>query len=370
MKITTVAISLCNHNSSVCILENANVKLLVQEERITRKKNDSTCSTKFLNFICSQVNKIDNLVLVNFSDNEKINHVLNYFNYKFIKYNNVIVDNNNHHLYHAASAFYSSGFDEAICLVIDGWGSSYPISNFSNGTETTSIFDFKYPAENTNLYKNITYDPNRNEVIQTDLFETQFDYDVNLTHHMDIGVMYGTISKEIGFGRLDGGKTMGLSSYGKESNQIPPLLINGIANMNFFKSDRTINKKLFKQLYTLDFKLKADLSFSVQKCLEEVFIQRIKYIKTKTNCKNIVFSGGCSLNILGNSLIKKEFPEINFYVDPIANDACQSYGAAKYYYHKLTSDYTNEKFNNLYFGPKYNKEKQKEVIYEYVRKSS
>lgn len=370
MKNITVSISLCNHNASACILEDGKLKLLIQEERITRKKNDSSCSNKFLNFICSQVTKIDNLILVNFYPQEKTNLVLNFFDSKFLKYKNLIIDNNSHHLYHAASAFYSSGFDEAVCLVIDGWGSSYQISEFTYGTETTSIFKFEYPANYSNLYKNISYDPNRNEIIDIDSYEKLFNYDVNLTHHMDIGVMYGTISKEIGFGRLDGGKTMGLSSYGKECAKIPPLLIEGLSNMNFFKSDRTINKKMFKNLNNISFEDKKNLSFSVQKSLEEIFMQRIEYIKNKTNCKNIVFSGGCALNILGNSKIKNEFPNINFYADPIANDACQSYGSAKYHYHRITSNCNIEKFNNLYFGPEYNIEKQKQIIYNYVCKSN
>lgn len=365
---TTVSISLCDHNCSVCIIEDGVVKLLLQEERITRKKHDSSCSNKFLDFICSQVKKIDNLVLVNFFSNEKIDSILKFFNYRFVKFKNVIVDDDNHHLYHAASAFYGSGFDEAVCLVIDGWGSNYKITDYTYGTETTSIYHFKYPAAVSTLYKNITYDPNRNEVIDIESYENMFDYEVNLSHHLDIGVMYGTVSKEIGFGRLDGGKTMGLSSYGKESEDIPPLLISGISNMNLFKNDRTINKKVFNNIN--NFKEKADLSFSVQKSLENVFVQRVEYILKNSDCKNIVFSGGCALNILGNSLIKKKFPEINLYVDPIANDACQSFGASSYHYHKLSGDLKIKKLDNVYLGPTYTKEIMKEAIFSHVHKSN
>lgn len=364
----TVSISLCDHNCSVCIIEDGVIKLLIQEERITRKKHDSSCSNKFLDFICSQVKKIDNLVLVNFFSNEKIDSILTFFNYRFLKIKKVIIDDDNHHLYHAASAFYGSGFDEAVCLVIDGWGSNYKITDYTYGTETTSIYYFKYPADFFALYKNITYDPNRSEVVDIDSYENTFDYEVNLSHHLDIGVMYGTVSKEIGFGRLDGGKTMGLSSYGNESENIPDFLIKGISNMNLFKTDRTINKKIFNSFN--NFKEKADLSFSVQKALEEVFIQRIEYILKNSDCRNIVFSGGCALNILGNSLIKKKFPEINFYVDPIANDACQSFGASYYYYHKFTGDSKIKKLNNIYLGSIYNKEKMKEVIFEYASKNN
>lgn len=364
----TLSISLCDHNCSVCIIEDGIVRLLIQEERITRKKHDSSCSNKFLDFICSQVKKIDNLILVNFFSEEKINSILNFFNYRHIKYKNVIVDDHNHHLYHASSAFYGSGFDEAICLVIDGWGSNYQITQYTYGTETTSIYHFKYPADFKILYKNITYDPNRNEVIDIESYENMFDYEVNLSHHLDIGVMYGTVSKEIGFGRLDGGKTMGLSSYGNESEDIPPLLIGGISNMNLFKNDRTINKKVFNKIHS--FEEKANLSFSVQKSLEDVFVKRVEYILNNSDCKNIVFSGGCALNILGNSLIKKKFPEINLYIDPIANDACQSFGASYYHYHKLTGNSQIKKLDNVYLGSIYSKEVMKEAIYSHVNKSN
>ena len=42
-----------------------------------------------------------------------------------IKIDNIIVDHINHHLFHAASAFYLSGFKKAIALVIDGWGALF-----------------------------------------------------------------------------------------------------------------------------------------------------------------------------------------------------------------------------------------------------
>jgi carbamoyltransferase len=127
---TTVSISLANHDSSVCILKDNKIDLFIQAERLNRKKHSAELNIKTLELINNKVSKIDDLILVNFFDKEKINLTIETIN-KITKLNNVIVDNDNHHLYHAASAFYLSGFKEAICLVIDGWGTlSHIVANF------------------------------------------------------------------------------------------------------------------------------------------------------------------------------------------------------------------------------------------------
>ena len=61
--------------------------------------------------------------------------------------------------------------------------------------------------------------------------------------------------------------------------------------------------------------------------MEYVLRLRVKQVlKLKPNTKNIVFSGGCAMNICANTVICEEFPDINFFVDPIPGDAGQSLG--------------------------------------------
>jgi predicted NodU family carbamoyl transferase len=103
----------------------------------------------------------------------------------------------------------------------------------------------------------------------------------------------------------------------KSNKNIPNILCENsmLSNMNLFLSNRSLNTTLFPYLKNMNFQKKADLAYSVQQSLEKIFLERIDYTIKKTNCKNIVFSGGCALNVVGNSKIKKNFPKIKFYVD-------------------------------------------------------
>jgi hypothetical protein len=71
------------------------------------------------------------------------------------------------------------------------------------------------------------------------------------------------------------------------------------------------------------------------------------------NMQNLIMNG-YNIDLRDDSLIKEKYPEYSFFVDPIANDATLSLGAAKFHYYSRTKDTRFEKINNIYFGPKYN----------------
>lgn len=335
----TVAISLAGHDASICILNDYKIDLFIQEERLNRKKHSSVLDDKLLQLL---PNEIDDLILVNFHDQLKVDKVL-----KSTKTKNVILDDINHHLYHAASAFYLSNFKRAIALVIDGSGTQIKINDFL-GSEAASIYDtlnFKP------IYKEVMHD--MQEFKFFDIKKIKTDYDLEIIDSLSAGIMYGTVSWFLGFGRLEGGKTMGLSAYGKPS-KLPNFLYKTSVDMNVFTQNRTFNVRHHPELKKDNFKNNANIAYNAQKALEKLFINKMEYIKSKTKCKNIVFSGGCALNILGNSLIKNKYSEYNFFIDPIANDATLSLGAAKFHYYNRTKDTRFEKINNIYFGKKYN----------------
>jgi carbamoyltransferase len=365
----SVCISSAEHDSSICILEDEKVFLCVQEERISKVKHDATHPCSSIKLIKKYFDEIDNLIFVNCNYDHE--YYVNFLAKENVVIRDYFIDVQQHHLYHASSAFYGSGFDDAICLVIDGWGASFDLGDI-HGSETTSIYYGSYPANFELLYKNIYYNPKlitKNDEIKS--LEKQYKWECS--SHLDVGVAYGTVSKYIGFGRLDGGKTMGLSSYGVEDNSIPDFNIKDTiyTDKNLLLSDRSINEKLFPEIICSenDLQKKANIAYKVQKYLEKVFLYRVEQaLKLKPDCKNLVFSGGCALNILGNSLIKKHFPDINFYVDPIANDACQAYGASKYYYYKNTECMKKDPLHSLYTGPKYNLDEMKKLVeYEVMK---
>jgi carbamoyltransferase len=364
-----VCISSSEHDSSLCFLEDEKVFLCVQEERISKIKQDATHPFSSIKLIKKYFDEIDNLIFVNC--NFDYEYYLNFLLKENVVIKNYHVDRGQHHVFHAASAFYGSGFDDAICLVIDGWGAGFDLGNIQ-GNETTSIYYASYPANFDLLYKNIYYNPEL--MSKSDEIKSLEDkYKWECSSHLDVGVAYGTVSKHIGFGRNNPGKTMGLSSYGIDDDSLPEFNIRNTihTDKNLLLSDRSINEKLFPEMICSenDLQKKANIAYKVQKYLEKVFLHRVKQaLELKPDCKNLVFSGGCALNILGNSSIKKNFPDINFYVDPIANDACQAYGASKYYYYKYTECMKKDPLHSLYTGPKYDLDEIKKLVeYEVMK---
>jgi len=374
-----VCISASEHDSSLCILEDEKVLLYIQEERISRIKKDSSIPFAFLKLVKNYTDEIENLILVNFSDcdasigkSEDGDCCLNFLKKDGVVVNNIEVDVNQHHLYHASSAFYGSGFDDALCLIVDGWGAQFPLTgegNILEGSETTSIYYAQYPSNFELLYKNLHYNTN---VYSPNYFpEIPNSWDPNPS--LDIGVIYGTITNHLGFNREDAGKTMGLSSYGKPDSTLPNFNFKNthLSDGNLFLSNRSVNEKYFPEMKVddHDFQKKANIAYKVQKYLEDVFLYRVEQaISLKPNCNNLVLSGGCALNILGNSLIKKTFPNLNIYVDPVANDGCQAYGAAKYFYYVDTESKIKSPLNTVYYGPKYELSHMKKLVESEVMK--
>jgi carbamoyltransferase len=385
----TLGVSIADHDASICLLNDHKIELFLQEERSCRMKNDASFPLKSLERVKEITNVIDDLVILNcyIDDVYLIEKSLSKIGVNVLNCSNWTKF---HHLYHAASGFYHSGFDKAFCLVIDGWGSSTDIEiNSDDGkidaSETTSIFIANYPGEFQLLYKYLLYDPSRNDILSKasdpeSILKKEEFYEVN--HHIDIGILYGTISSFLGFDRIEGGKTMGLSSYGEEDPEIPPFYINDNldSNMNLFTNSRIINTIANPQLknFKSDFKKRANLAYSAQKALEKKFEQRVQFIIDKFNQEynsyfksdkiKIVISGGCALNVVGNSYLKEKFPDVEFYIDPIPNDAGQSIGGAKLFYYTKNNCAIIDKTTSLYTGPKYTSDYIRKVVCSEIQK--
>ena len=370
----TVAIYLGGHDLSITILENEKLLHILQENRFSRIKYDDLFPLKSIEKLPTLINHIDNLVLCGVATSNKYLkiYIVNWLTKHNLTPKHIhIFPPEEHHIFHAASAFYGSGLDNAACLSIDGWGGGEFINNSSDGhpaNVTTSIYYASYPSIFETKYLNFQYDA----LLLESFFEKNLpkkpyksDYHTNL----DIGNLYYTVSNFLGFPEIgDAGKVMGLSSYGKFNSKIPPILYNNTlyANANVFRSDRTVNTKLNPILQKINKELAQDLAYAVQEALNTIFIERIKQTLDIVKTNNIVFSGGCALNVIGNYQIKKHFPKINFYIDPIANDSCISYGAAKLFYYQLTNSKIRSPLETLYQGPRYSKQDLLNSIQKYV----
>ena len=354
-----LAISAGVHDSSIALMFDNKLITTYACERFFRVKHTGHVNSAAINPILKYTRHVDLLILVNArkTQRELIEQTLNRSG---LTYKEKIVDNNNHHMFHATASYYPLDLQDAVCVVVDGRGSVYNIEDKVLCAEVTTFFqadDIIKPLYGKFLFKkNIpsddpTYRPGL-MYEEMEYIKQKFKFPVELSSHLDTGEMYSTISTYLGFEIMDGGKTMGLSAYG-EPNDLPPVLIPGtcITNNNLFRSDRQIDLEANPDLFDPDETMRRNMAFNAQRALEKMFIDKVEKALTLSTSKNIIISGGCALNILGNSLIKKTFKDYNVYVEPISTDSAQALGAAYYYYKKFNPNAKFEKFNDLYHGP-------------------
>ena len=343
----TLGINL-SHHSSVALLKDNQVVFFVLEERLNRKKYCKAIPFKSLHFIQKFTNTIDVLITCHADSKQSVETIIKTLNNAGVTVKRATNNNTAHHLYHAAAGFYMSHYEQASCLVVDGAGSirTFRQSDNVRASETTSIFEARYPAIFECKYKNFTvglYDSNFNfnmedlsvniEVTDDEIaaFKQKVTKNnrVDVSTDTDIGFKYTIVSHKIGFPKMGGeGKTMGLSAYGSRGSD-----------------------------------WRAIEAYQIQKELEKIFVERAEMCSGDS----IVLSGGCALNILGNSVIKKTFPNKNIYIDPVATDATIALGAAAHYFYKTTRCQDKLIFNP-YVGPP--NELNKPFIYELTRKYS
>ena len=206
-----LSIPILSHDASICILENGSISHYEVEERFSRKKHDE----KFFNVLDNLKGEhFDRVIVTNpyifVIPLEKLGERL-----EGISFDELVIKTGVHHVFHAYSGFYNSGFDEAICLSIDGTGAV-----FKNGDEEIeSIYILKKDQKENKLYQRTR---KFNEVEEGDTFSTHIlkidDKDLS------VGEKFSKYSQFMGYNNLDGaGKIMGLAQYKnyKEKLQYP-----------------------------------------------------------------------------------------------------------------------------------------------------
>ena len=251
-----------------------------------------------------------------------------------------------HHMSHAAYAFYTSQFDESAILTIDGVGE----------WSTTSF----------GIAKN-------NKI--------QLTNDIRWPH--SLGLFYSAFTYFLGFKVNEGEyKLMGLSSYGKPKyyDLIKENLIDvkndGSIHLNMkyfaFTYDKVMTNENFAQLFGIpprkeDQKTEQihyDIGASAQKVLEDVLLKMVNHIHSKTKMKNLCIGGGVALNGVANYKVLKNGPFDNVHVPPSPGDGGSAVGCAQYLYFvhnnkKRIIENNHSKLiqENVYVGPSYSNEK-------------
>ncbi len=240
-----------------------------------------------------------------------------------------------HHLSHAASSFFFSGFSESALFTVDGVGE----------------------------WATTTYGRGRGSRI--DLFEE--------VHFPDsLGLLYSTITSFLGFGVNDGEyKVMGLAPYGKPTctDKLWRLIRLEPAgqyrlDMQYFEflQGKRMYADRLADLLGMPPRLPAgkieqqhvDLARSLQVVLEEVLLNKARYLYEQTGSRNLCMAGGVALNCVANGNLLRNGPFEQLFVQPAANDAGGAVGAAALAHVQLTGEApVREKLKHVYLGPEY-----------------
>ena len=245
MKILGINIS---HHASSCLLVDNEIKFLLEDERVNRIKgycpgqNDSDLfmddeyEIHFAEELFKYTTHLDYIIFSSFDRNTFVsgrgdaddgiieNYVRSMKN-KGITWDEIIFQKENHHMYHACSGFYGSGFDEAVALVLDGGGSIYENEedildllgpNSRNCfRELETIFKVDYKSGVQPLWKHYGWTELqvlRGDVRNDDFFCEKYGNNI-ISHTMSNGALFNLLAYDLGFkDGDDSGKVMGMSS--------------------------------------------------------------------------------------------------------------------------------------------------------------
>lgn len=359
-----LGISAFYHDAAACLLINGEVIAAVQEERFTRKKHDESFPSNSITYCIESVGlspkDIDYVIFYEkpFLKFERIFETYlafapkGYKNFisslpvwikdKLFQKSKIISELCNtlgneidwkekllfseHHLSHAASAFFPSPFEESAILVMDGVGE----------WATTSL----------------AIGASNNIFIQKQ---------INFPH--SLGLLYSAFTYYTGF-KVNSGeyKVMGLAPYGKPiySKKIKEHLIDIKADgsfqldMNYFNycTGLTMTSAKFNDLFgglprasnEVLTQREMDLAASVQDVIEDVVLKLAAEIKKSTGQRNLCLAGGVALNCVANGKLLRSNIFDNIWIQPAAGDAGGAVGAAMCAHHIFLK---NKRFINL-----------------------
>jgi carbamoyltransferase len=371
-----LGISAFYHDSAAAIIVDGEIIAAAQEERFTRKKHDANFPKNAINYVLKEASlkliEVDYIVFyekpflkferlletyIGFSPsgfksfstsmplwlNEKLFQKKMLFdslkeldsNFKDIKKINF----SEHHLSHAASAFFSSPYDEAIILTLDGVGE----------WATTTI----------SLGKN-----NKINILK----------EIHFPH--SLGLLYSAFSYFLGF-KVNSGeyKVMGLAPYGEP--KFKDIILDKLIdvkedgsfrlNMDYFNyaTGLTMTNNKFAKLFNMErrnpedklLQIHMDIASSIQATTEEIVLKITKFLSKEFKLENLCMAGGVALNCVANGKILKEGLFKNIWIQPASGDAGGALGAAQaFYYQQLDNKrkiLKTDSMNGSYLGPKF-----------------
>src|SRR5438067_3055556 len=331
-----IGISAGYHDSACCLMQAGRLVAAAQEERFTRAKNDKRFPSAAFRYCLNSANlTIADIDCIAFYEDPgpKLGrqiwmgmfprlsqqrraaiqrHVLwtrPEAEIRLLTGYDGSIEIVDHHLSHAASAYYFSGFSEAAVLTVDGVG-EWPTTTYNAATDS----DIRRFA--------------------------QVDFPNSL------GLFYSALTGYLGFEVNEGEyKVMGLAPYGQPRyvRQIRKLIEDGpdgqyrldLSYFAFLTEDRMFSDALCDLLgaparrpgsEVTQFHI--DVARSTQVVLEEIMLGKVRYLHDHAPSDNLCMAGGVALNVVANARCLREGPFKRLFVQPAAGDAGGCLGAA------------------------------------------
>ena len=379
-----LGVSAFYHDSAACLIENGEIIAAAQEERFTRKKHDAAFPHNAIKYCLKEANitadKIDKVVFYEkpFIKFERLLETYLAFaprgftsfakamplwiKDKLFQKQSLVTDlksvlckNINwsdrllfseHHISHAASAFFPSPYKRAAVLTLDGVG-EWTTSSLAvgNGRSLKVIKEVHFPHS--------------------------------------LGLLYSAFTYYLGF-KVNSGeyKVMGLAPYG-EPRYVDLIRENLISvkddgsfqlNMGYFDypTGLTMTSKKFHKFFggpprrpeTQLTQREMDLAASVQKVTEDIVLKIAKEAARETGEKNLCLAGGVALNCVANGILSQEKTFDNIWIQPAAGDAGGALGAALCVWHLFNNgerkiSLAGDRMKGAFLGPEFS---EKEIV--------
>ncbi len=393
MKKAVLGISAFYHDSAAALIIDGDIIAAAQEERFTRKKYDSSFPVNAIKYVLDEsgINS-ESIAAVAFYEKpyikfERLMETYHTFAPKgmisylsampvwlkeklFMKQNlrKQLKDFGlsktpllfpEHHLSHAASAFYPSPFNDAAIITLDGVGEwATTTIGKGNGRDISILRELSFPHS--------------------------------------LGLLYSAFTYYCGF-RVNSGeyKLMGLAPYGdpdsREKNDIKQKILTELVdirddgslllNMKYFDYAtglKMVNEKKWEKLFGIPKrdseteinKTYMNMALAIQEVTEEVVLKLAATARNLTGCTNLVMAGGVALNCVANGRLVRENIFNNVWVQPAAGDAGGALGAALCAWHlgfseQRTADAASDKMRGSYLGPEFTDSDIERIIRKY-----
>lgn len=382
-----LGVSCFYHDAAAALIDESNILAAAQEERFSRIKGDESFPTEAIRFCLESTGtRLDDLEAVVFYEKPLLTfeRILENFLYvcpkgliPFLMASNTWFSKklnmratlrsefkkhfgdkakkikfyfSQHHMSHAASAFFPSPFEEASVLCIDGVGEWSTTSAWTGqGNKLTPLWEIRYPHSLGLLYSAFTYycgfkinsgeyklmglapfgQPRFKKLIEDNLirFHEDGSYSLNLSYFGYMDSLYATNER---FHRL-------------------------------FGSDPRTPEAEMTDFY-------KDVAASIQVVLNEAILRLAGKIKADTGLRNLCLAGGVSLNCVANGLLSDAKIFERLWIQPAAGDAGGALGAALGYLHlhceKPRSVLQTDAMKGSYLGPSYSRDEILAVLKE------